>query len=182
MIDQADRPTPRFPASAANRARGAICQAIENIVWARPGSTIALAGAASGGDLLFHECCEELGIPARVLLALPPDEFLAASVSPSGPEWERRFHSLLARAGSNLCLMPPGETWPEGAAADDLWQRANLWMIDQATGLAPERALLALWDGKAGDGPGGTEYFLRAAEESGIRVLPIISTPSLLHD
>jgi hypothetical protein len=55
-----------------------------------------------------------------------------------------------------------------------VWQRANLWMIEKASALAPERALLALWDGKTGDGPGGTEHFLQVAGQFGVRILPII--------
>src|SRR5579859_1514360 len=69
MIDQADRKQPRFPASTEGRARQAIHAAIAGIEWEHPGNTVGLAGGASGGDLLFHECCRELGILTRVMLA-----------------------------------------------------------------------------------------------------------------
>src|SRR4051794_25596994 len=80
MIDSAGRTNARFPAWAEGRARAAIHSAIAGIDWKMPGETVGLAGAASGGDLLFHDCCEQLGIPTRVLLALPADRFEAASV------------------------------------------------------------------------------------------------------
>src|SRR4051794_5102169 len=74
MIDSADRKEARFPARAERRARASIHAAIKHLEWRQAGSTVGLAGGASGGDLLFHECCEELGIPTRVLLALAEDE------------------------------------------------------------------------------------------------------------
>lgn len=174
MIDSAGREHARFPASAESRARTAIRDAIMAITWAQPGKTIALAAAASGGDLLFQECCEELGILTMVLLALPRDEFEAESVAPAGPGWVKRYHALLDRtAPERLHVMESGDGLLEGAT-DNVWQRANLWMIEKASALAPERALLALWDGKTGDGPGGTEHFLQVAGQFGVRILPVI--------
>jgi hypothetical protein len=181
MIDQAGREHARFPASAESRARSAIRDAIMAITWAKPGNTIALAGAASGGDLLFQECCEELRISTVVLLALPRDEFEAASVAPAGPGWVKRYRALLQRtAPDRLHVMEGGDGLLEGAT-DNVWQRANLWMIEEASSLAPERALLALWDGKTGDGPGGTEHFLQVARLCGVRILPIVEMQALLE-
>jgi hypothetical protein len=181
MIDQAGRAHARFPASAESGARSAIHNAITAITWAQSGTTIALAGAASGGDLLFQECCEELGIATMVLLALPRDEFEAESVAPAGPGWVKRYHALLDRiAPDRLHVMEGGDGLMEGPS-DNVWQRANLWMIEKASALAPERALLALWDGKTGDGPGGTEHFLQVARQCGIRILPIVEMQALLQ-
>ncbi len=180
MIDRADREQARFPGWAESRARNAIQAAIAGLEWARPGTTVGLAGGASGGDLLFHECCRELGIATRVLLALPPDEFELTSVTHAGPEWIKRFHALLERSGRALQVMQKNDGQLEGAS-DNIWQRANLWMIEEANRLAPERALLALWDGKTGDGPGGTEHFLQVARRVGIRVLPPIEMRTVLE-
>jgi hypothetical protein len=63
---------------------------------------------------------------------------------------------------------------------DNIWQRANLWMIEEALELAPERSLLALWDGKAGDGPGGTEHLVEVAHKFGVRIAPLIQMQMLL--
>ena len=181
MIDRTDRKRPRFPAWAEGRARAAILASVAAIVFARPGLTVGLAAAASGGDLLFHEVCAELGIPTRILLGLPADEFLAASVAPAGPDWVRRFHALLAARGpQNLRIMGTHDGLLEGET-DNIWQRANLWMIEEAAALAPERVLLALWDGASGDGPGGTEHFVQIAPEFGVRVAPPIQMQALLQ-
>ena len=64
-------------------------------------------------------------------------------------------------------------------ATKNIWQRANRWMIEEALRLAPRQALLALWDGKGGDGPGGTEQLVREAARFGIRALPPIVMQSL---
>jgi hypothetical protein len=53
-------------------------------------------------------------------------------------------------------------------------------MVEEAVALAPQRTLLALWDGKGGDGPGGTEHLVSVAPSYGIRVAPPIPMQSLL--
>jgi hypothetical protein len=181
MIDKADREEPRFPAWAEGRARKAIRDAVAAIPWTRPGPTVGLSAAASGGDLLFLEACAELGIPTRILLALPIEEFLAASVAPAGPVWVKRFHEMVEMCGpENLRIMGKTDGLLEGEN-DNIWLRANLWMIEEAVELAPERSLLALWDGKTGDGPGGTDHLVQAAVKLGVRVAPPISMQMLLR-
>jgi hypothetical protein len=173
MIDRPDRTHPRFPAWAEARAREAIQDAIAELEWNQPGTTVGLAGGASGADLLFHECCAERGIPTRVLLALPPEEFKAESVAPAGGDWVARFESLLRKAGPGLRVMQDQDGLLEGPT-NNVWQRANLWMIEEAGRLASEKALLALWDGNTGDGPGGTAHFVEIALHYGIRIVPPI--------
>ena len=179
MIDRANREEPRFPAWAEGRARDAIHAAIAGVEWAKPGTTVGLAGGASGGDILFHECCAELGIVTRVLLGLNRKAFERESVAPAGSEWVERFHRLLEKPSGGLQIMQPKDGMLEGAS-DNVWQRANLWMIEEANRVAEERALLALWDGRAGDGPGGTEHFLRVAQRCGVRVLAPIMMDDVL--
>jgi hypothetical protein len=181
MIDRPGRKQARFPAAAEDRARRAIHDAIAGVDWNLAGATVGLAGGASGGDLLFHECCEELGIETRVLLALPSKHFEAESVAPAGSEWVARYEALLRKAGSRVKVMQEQDGLLEGPTTN-VWQRANLWMMEEAGRLARECALLALWDGRAGDGPGGTEHFIELARMRGIRILPLIRTQSLLAE
>ena len=181
MIDKADRKEPRFPAWAEGRARKSIQDAVAAMPWTRLGPTIGLSAAASGGDLLFLEVCAELGIPTRVMLALPVDQFLAESVAPAGPDWVRRFNAMAERhSPESLCIMGQRDGLMQGETGN-IWLRANLWMIEEAVELAPERMLLALWDGKAGDGPGGTDHLVQAALKLGVRVAPPISMQVLLR-
>jgi len=174
MIDRSGRKAPRFPAAAEGRAQVAIDEAIRSIRNTLPGAMIGIAGAASGGDLLFHEVCAERGIPTLILLPLPVREYLAASVAPAGPAWERRFHDLLSRLGpEHVRFLGEGDGLYEGETAN-IWQRANLWMLEQSLALAPERTLLAMWDGRTGDGPGGTEHLVEVAKRFGVHIAPIL--------
>jgi hypothetical protein len=180
MIDRPERAEPRFPPRAEARVRAAIGEALKSIRRGQPSPAVGLAGGACGGDLLFHEVCEELGIATQVFLALPAAEFVAASVAPAGSAWEQRFYSLLARRGpENVKVLSEKDGLLEGETAN-VWQRANLWILEQALTLAPQRTLLALWDGKTGDGPGGTEHLVQVANRLGIGVAPVIEMQKLV--
>ncbi len=58
------------------------------------GKLMGLTGGASGGDILFHEVCEELNIPSQMYLVLPKSEYIKASVADGGPDWIERFNRL----------------------------------------------------------------------------------------
>jgi hypothetical protein len=187
MIDTPGRKLPRLPARAEAAAQDAIHTALQAILAADPlpQKTVGIAGGASGGDILFHEQCVQLGVPTLLRLALPVEDYIAASVAPAGELWVRRFRAILARLGpaatrvlDDRIVLPESLT---GGATLNVWQRTNLWMVDEALALAPERTLLALWDGHPGDGPGGTEHLVRSAPGFGIRVAPVIPTQSLFN-
>jgi hypothetical protein len=171
MIDAPDRSKPRFPASCEPRARAAIRDAIEEGAGSAPGKVLGIAGAASGGDILFHEVCGELGVDTRVRLALAPEAFLAESVAPAGAAWVRRFRALLERLSGTLAILQPDARmpgWLHTKRDYNVWQRANLWMLQEALAVeAPELMLIALWDGESGDGPGGTRHLVERAREHG---------------
>lgn len=187
MIDAPGRAAARFPARAESAARDAIRLSVEALREGRTGAVIGIAGGASGGDILFHEVCAELFVPTLLRLALPVEEYLKASVEPAGDDWVQRFHALIERLGpDSIRVLDDSVVLPEsltrglaGAAELNIWQRVNLWMVAEAIELAPRRTLLALWDGKAGDGPGGTEHLVQAAPSFGIDVAPVIRTRTL---
>jgi len=174
MIDAADREEARFPPRAEGAARSAVRDSVLHLRNCGGTPMVGVAGGASGGDLLFHEVCAELGVATRLRLALPMEEFIATSVAPAGEGWVERFQMLVKQLGpENVRVM--GETdGRKYATADDVWSRANLWMVEDAVAFAPQRTLLALWDGKGGDGPGGTEHLVSVAPKYGIRVAPPI--------
>jgi hypothetical protein len=185
MIDAPGRKVPRFPARAEAAATAAIRQAVEEILRGAAATTVGIAGGASGGDLIFHEVCAALAVPTLLRLALPVEEFVKASVAPAGEGWVKRFEALLARLGPGpVRVLDETIVLPErltGGAELNVWQNTNLWMVDEALALAPKRTLLALWDGAAGDGPGGTESMVAAAPGFGMEVAPVISTRGLFN-
>jgi hypothetical protein len=179
VIDSADRKAPRFPPRAEAAAHRAIRVSVAHLRDSGGAPMVGVAGGACGGDLLFHEVCEELGVGTRLRLALPVEEFIATSVAPAGKDWVRRFWVLMKQLGPENVRVMGEKDGRRYAATDDVWSRANLWMVEDVVALAPQRTLLALWDGKGGDGPGGTEHLLSAAPSYGIRVAPPIMMQSL---
>lgn len=181
MIDRKDREKqnkkPRFPESKKDLARELIKTEILKVQSKLTPDTqlVGIAGGACGGDIIFHEICRELGISSVMYLALPPDDFVVSSVAFAGREWIARFNTLLA-ALSHPVLASSKELpdWLAKRENYDIWQRNNQWLINSALTCGPHNmSLITLWDGKGGDGPGGTEHMVKAAEKLGAAWYPI---------
>ncbi|HEX4750817.1 MAG TPA: tetratricopeptide repeat-containing protein [Bryobacteraceae bacterium] len=173
-IDAANRPKPRFPAAMESVAREAIRSTIAQEKEITTGSLIGIAGGANGGDILFLEACEDLGIQTKMLLALPENQFVQASVDNEDKRWLRRFHAQLEKHPDVpvLAESPELPKWLQFKRGYDIWQRNNLWLLSEALCLAPRNStVIALWDGELGDGPGGTEHMVGLAKERGARVI-----------
>jgi hypothetical protein len=180
MIDEPGRGEPRFPRTKAaeDQAREALRKAVERERALGP-IACGVAGGASGGDILFHEVCAELGIPTRLLLALPKAQFVVESVQAAGPEWVERFNALYKGQPEVRELAAEKElpNWlVERRDGYTIWQRNNLWLLYNALAERDEDVvLIALWNGKAGDGPGGTADLVRQASERGAKVVVLDS-------
>lgn len=175
-IDSPNRAKPRFPADKENVAREAIRKAVQQEKDLTFGSITGIAGGANGGDILFLEVCDELGIPTRMLLALPENQFIEASVENEDKNWLRRFHAQLENHPKTPVLTDSPELpkWLQFKRGYDIWQRNNLWLLSEAFCVAPKNlTVIGLWDGEAGDGPGGTEHMISLAKERGARFVPL---------
>lgn len=173
-VDSADRKTPRFPPSQEAAARAAILSAVEGEKNITQGQLLGIAGAANGGDILFLEVCDELGIATQMMLALPEDQFLEASVQTDDKSWVKRFYAQLDKHPNTpvLAQSPELPKWLQFKTGYDIWQRNNLWLLAEALCRAtPHLSLIALWDGETGDGPGGTEHMVSLARERGARIV-----------
>jgi hypothetical protein len=181
MIDKPDRAEPRFPAAKEGVARQAIKDAIEKERAIAP-IAYGIAGGASGGDILFHEVCAELGIPTRLYLALPREEYIVASVRSAGPQWVDRFNQLLNKHPETRILSETEDlpSWlVEREGEYDIWQRNSLWLLHNALAEQDQSVtLIALWNGKTGDGPGGTADLVDQAGQRGSKVV-ILDTKEL---
>jgi tetratricopeptide (TPR) repeat protein len=195
MIDAPGREKPRFPPYGELVAREKIKDAVVKEMNTGAGVVCAYAGGASGGDILFQEVCAELGITTRLYLAIPAPYYVTTSVASAGSQWIERFwtihqeHSrrnqvrvLNEAAGFEIDNLP---AWLRSKHDYSIWQRNNLWMLfnaldegwDPKTG-DPNLTLIALWDGKGGDGPGGTGDLVKKVENLGARC-EIIKTKEL---
>jgi tetratricopeptide (TPR) repeat protein len=173
-IDSAKRKVPRFPQSKEPIAKEAIRRALLEQKAITQGSLFGVAGGANGGDTLFLELCEELSIPTDMLLTLPDDQFVDASVVGDDPGWERRFYNQLQKHPNApiLAQSPELPKWLQFKNEYDIWQRNNLWLLSHALCKGANHfTLIALWDGEVGDGPGGTEHMVSMAKERGARVV-----------
>src|SRR5262249_4819882 len=96
MIDSENRSEPRFPRTAAAEAaeRQRIKEAILKEQQLQGSGLVGIAGGACGGDILFHEVCEELNIATRLFLPVAKDTFSANSVQHGGTQWVERFQRL----------------------------------------------------------------------------------------
>lgn len=177
MVDAADRPpmAARFPrtVSACERARALIHDAVRREIGGCTGgasAVLGIAGGACGGDTLFHEVCQELGVRTELYLALPPDLFEGSSVHRGGAGWIQRYRALASRLPAHVLQnAEPLPAWLVDRPDYDVWRRANLWMMYSAlaTG-ARDLVLVALHDRQAGmEGPGGTAHLIDAAARCG---------------
>jgi uncharacterized protein len=171
MIDAPDRDEPRFPPEAEPRVASAIRQSLGE--WDVGPGTLVLCQGARGTDILVGEAALTRGAQVKLMLALPPDDYKRESVELPGSGWVRRFDELARRSEVVVQTDALGPL-PAGASA---FGRNNDWVVDEAARTAeaekvPLRAL-AVWDGRPGDGPGGTDHFVDVARERGadIRVI-----------
>lgn len=146
MVDAPGREQSRFPPDEVPRVTDEIRAALAR--WeVGPGTTL-VTGGARGADIVGAEEARARGARVRLVLAFEPEEFVAESVALPGTDWERRFRSLLADAEYEV--VEPG---------DDVFVRTNERILAIARSLDEHPHALIVWDGKEGDGPGGTQDF-----------------------
>jgi hypothetical protein len=171
MIDEKDRPHPRFPSDKEKIVKEEMRKYLLDLKGRLPNGMKGIAGGACGGDILFHELCSAMSIPSEIYLAMPVPEFKQASVSFAGKDWENRFDAL--------CNLLPVHILPEEknkAGNKNIWERANMWMLHTALVKGGEHTtLIALWDGKSSDGDGGTKHMIDIAKEenAAVRIIHI---------
>ncbi|MEM1161291.1 MAG: tetratricopeptide repeat-containing protein [Pseudomonadota bacterium] len=179
MVDAPGRAVPRFPntAEAIAAARAMIIEAVD-LAQAKAGDAplVGYAGAACGGDLLFHEVCAEKGIPTWFLLAMDRAEFMSNSVNHGGTDWVDRFNALHREADLNRRVLQLQEDeglpdWLCEAEGYSVWPRNNLWTLAFSQAHLPGTArVIALWNKGPADGFGGTEDMIDQARQHGIPV------------
>jgi hypothetical protein len=88
------------------------------------------------------------GARVRLCLALPVEEFEVRSVALPGTDWSARFRRLLRIAEV--------EVLNGGAASDGVFGQTNKRLIEVARSLDATPHVIVVWNGRGGDGPGGT--------------------------
>jgi hypothetical protein len=169
MLDQPDRPNPRFPPSKAAIVRDCIADQLNH--WEIGAGDLAICGGAQGTDILFAECCVALGAQVYLLIALPEAEFLRRSVHLEGADWENRYFELSRHCNISKYFQEDFFKYFSEllTAIDNVFARNNLWMINIALEQTDAEGLFAIlvWDEReTGDGPGGTSDFAARIHEA----------------
>jgi hypothetical protein len=169
MVDVPDRSEPRFPPAEVPRVAAEIGRTLDE--WGVDASTVLVCGGARGADILAAEAVLERGGVVIVCLPLPLDRFVGESVElPGDPSWTERFNALVEQV--EVRPPPPADDeWPSG----DVFTRNNSRMIELAAALGDgSPRVLAVWDGREGDGPGGTADIVEAfapEQPDGVRII-----------
>ncbi|MGE3840830.1 MAG: TRAFs-binding domain-containing protein [Vicinamibacterales bacterium] len=173
LIDRPGRLAARFPPSLQAAVRDALRRRLAS--WPR---CFGFASAACGADLLFLEEVTRAGGETTIVLPYSAAAFVADSVDiVPGADWVARFEQAVGRAHAVITV----SEHPIGLGSSSF--EYGLMMLD---GLAAVRAdeletdfiALAVWDGKSGDGQGGTADAVARWRRAG-RTLEIIDLEAL---
>jgi tetratricopeptide (TPR) repeat protein len=150
--DAPDRNPPRFAEAKVSAVRLALREKIK-----RYGALHGFGGAAAGTDILVLKELVARSLTATVVLPFPRDDFVGLSVG-SG-HWKKAFDDLTRQPGIDFMAplqltLPPREQLADAFAAGNLEIQRRA--IDYAKRLDEVPVVIAVWDGKLGDGPGGT--------------------------
>src|SRR4030042_3186110 len=162
MIDAPGRSESRFPADKEKIAAQAIAKKLNELDAGE--KDLALCGGACGGDLLFAEACLKLGVQGQIRIPFDEPTFLKNSVTFAEGKWGKRYYAVKNNKLTTLFVMPdelgstPGNANP--------YERNNLWQLYTALSMGPKKVrFICLWDGKGGDGPGGTKHMHDSVKE-----------------
>lgn len=163
MIDQPGRPNHRFPKELEPYVRAAVSSALK-----RHDAKIGYSSAACGSDILFLEEIIRQQGEANIVLPLPQDEFCRASVDIiPDTNWDNRYQKLLEKAAGITVASrdrSTGNRLTYEHANRLLHGLARLRAQTLDTDLVP----LAVWDGKPGDGPSGTQSMIDQWQQDGL--------------
>jgi hypothetical protein len=140
------------------KSRAQILQVLKEKKENTPGIVYGVSSVAAGGDLLFAETCMQLGLPLRILLPMPKEQFREDFDEPT---WER-VENVLRKAISV-------EVTGGDQSRDAQYYECGIETVQQS------RLLLALWDGESSQGLGGTEQIVSFAKLEGRPVVWIHS-------
>ncbi|HEX8137972.1 MAG TPA: TRAFs-binding domain-containing protein [Pyrinomonadaceae bacterium] len=175
MIDRPERMRPRFPPQLERRLQAAIAGRLKRL-----NAGVGYASAACGSDILFLETLQEMGGETHVVLPYNQKQFIEDSVEiVPQTDWGARFEQVLRRSTDVLVA---SEQRMEGGVP---FEYTNLLLHGMASiradQLETELIPLVVWDGKRGDGAGGTESIVNHWRAMGHRV-EVIDLAELLRE
>jgi hypothetical protein len=164
MIDRSDRPQPRFP---PEREAAVAADVAARLSSQQAGQDdLAICGGACGGDLIFAELMLGYGGHLDLYLPFEPEVFVKESVDFAGSYWRKRFDDVRAHEKVRTFVLAEPRTDEDRQASP--YERNNLWMLERALAYGAQKVhFLCVWDGHAGDGPGGAGHMYEAVKAAG---------------
>jgi hypothetical protein len=129
------------------------------------GIVCGISSCAAGGDLLFAETCIQLGLPLRILLPMPKEQFRADF---DAEQW-KRVESILLHAMST-------DVTGEETTREARYYDCGIETVQQCS------ELLTLWNGQPSQGLGGTEQIVNFAKAKGRPVTWIHSQTGAIQE
>ncbi len=166
LVDTPDRLVPRFPADREDHVTREIARILAE--WDVGPGWVLLCGGARGADIIAAEQAYLCGASIELLLSLDQDRFEAESVALEEGDWVGRFRSLLSLATVRSSEHELGPLTP----GEDPFARTNEWLLAEAAARAGELPFHAIlvWNGRAGDGAGGTAHMAELLRGRGARL------------
>ena len=131
---------------------------------------VGFSSLACGTDMLFAEALLERGGEINIVLPFSKADFKRASVDfIPDPAIGERFERILANAATVTVLNEFGEA-KDGAAYEYCNQALKGLALLKGQFLGIDVMPLAVWDGRKGDGRGGTQNFVEYWEKRGSKV------------
>ena len=171
-IDADDRPEARFPAVQIDAVTAVIGRVLRDL---QPSSVVS--AAANGADLIILAEAQRLGIATHVVLPLPTEAFLEASVAGSHPAWVEQYHRVLDTATTSPISTIDSLDLDE----DREWYLvANGLILERARTVARDDEAIVALTVRPTEGetpPSATDDFARLAAEAGLTVLTLDPRP-----
>ncbi len=165
MFDKVGRKHARFPHALEDRVRQEIRRKL-----AQMEAHVGFSSLACGTDMLFAEALLERGGEVNIVLPFSKQDFKRASVDfIPDHSLSERFERILENAATVTVLNEFGEA-KDGAAYEYCNQALKGLALLKGQFLGIDVMPLAVWDGRKGDGRGGTQNFVEYWEKRGSRV------------
>jgi hypothetical protein len=146
MVNNAQKLDNHFPPEKESDIRDAIFAALQKNNAGLDDMAVT-TGMDAGSEMIFVECCVELGIPVRVYFPSPEAPYVRDFVSPGGEQWVERFYRMRNNPLVDEFYQPDQVGEPKDG--ENVHERNNRWALYSALVRGIDKVrLIAIWDGK----------------------------------